>query len=241
MSSPSAKTGRAPAAAIVERLRGMESPEDREGMARFGIRTDRAFGISVVTLRKMAKEIGTDHALALALWDTGYHEARLLAGFVDDPAQVTEAQMDRWAGEFDSWDICDLCCSDLFDRTPFAYAKAFEWADDEREFVRRAGFVMMAALSVHDKAAGDGAFEQFFPVMKKYATDDRNFVRKAVNWALRNIGKRNLSLNKKAIGAGLEIQKIDSRAARWIAADALRELRSDKVQARLAAKEKKKN
>jgi 3-methyladenine DNA glycosylase AlkD len=236
MSSGSAKAGKASADAIVAQLRQMESPKDRAGMARFGIKTDKAFGISLYVLRDMAKEIGTDHGLALALWDTGIHEAQLLAGIVDDPALVTEEQLDRWVAGFDSWDVCDQCCSNLFDKTPFAYKKAFEWADDEREFVRRSGFVMMAALSVHDKKSGDASFEQFYPVMKKYATDDRNFVRKAVNWALRNIGKRNMTLNESAIRTAREIQSIDSKAARWIAADALRELQSDKVRQRLMKK-----
>ncbi|WP_424357170.1 DNA alkylation repair protein [Methanocella sp. MCL-LM] len=224
---------------IIDRFKALDSPKDRDGMARFGIRTDRAFGISLYVLRDMAKEIGTSHELSLALWDTGYHEARILAGIVDDPKQVTSEQMDAWVAEFDSWDVCDQCCSNLFDQTPFAYDKAFQWADDEREFVRRSGFVMMAALAVHDKKAGDDQFEQFFPVMKKYATDDRNFVRKAVNWALRNIGKRNLALNARAIEVTEEIRAINTKSARWIASDALRELRSEKVQARLAAKAKK--
>jgi 3-methyladenine DNA glycosylase AlkD len=236
MSSGSAKAGKASADAIIGQLKKMESPKDKEGMARYGIKTDRAFGVSLYVLRDMAKGIGTDHELALALWETGMHEAQILAGIVDDPAKVTEEQLDRWVADFDSWDVCDQCCSNLFDRTPFAYQKAFEWVEDEREFVRRAGFVMMAALSVHDKKAGDESFEQFYPVMKKYATDDRNFVRKAVNWALRNIGKRNVTLNKSAIETAREIQAIDSRAARWIAADALRELQSDKVRQRLMKK-----
>lgn len=235
----SGKSAKAKADAIVQDLRGLESPKDREGMARFGIKTDRAFGVSIYVLRKMAKDIDTDHELALALWDTGFHEARLLAGIVDDPAQVTEGQMDRWVADFDSWDVCDQTCSNLFDQTPCACEKAFEWAEDEREFVRRAGFVMMAALSVHDVKADDSVFVQFFPVMKKYSTDDRNFVRKAVNWALRNIGKRNVALNGKAIQTAREIQAIGGKSARWIAADALRELQSDKVQQRLISKARK--
>ena len=138
MSRGAAKAGKASAEAVVGQLRALESPKDREGMARFGIRTDRAFGVSIDVLRRMAKGLGTDHELALALWATGYHEARLLASLVDDPARVTEAQADRWAADFDSWDICDICCSNLFDRAPFAYRKAFAWAEDGREFVRRA-------------------------------------------------------------------------------------------------------
>lgn len=229
------------ATAILDRLRALESPKDREGMARFGITTDKAFGVSLYVLRDMAKEIGTNHELALALWATGYHEAQLLAGIIDDPKQATSEQLDDWVAEFDSWDICDQACSNLFDKTPFAYEKAFQWVEDEREFVRRSGFVMMAALAVHDKQAGDEKFEQFFPLMKKYATDDRNFVRKAVNWALRNIGKRNLTLNVRAIEVAEEIKAINTKSARWIASDALRELKGEKVQARLLAKSNKKS
>jgi len=217
----------------------MESQNDKEGMARFGIRTDKAFGVSLYVLRDMAKEIGTNHDLALELWDSGYHEARIMASIIDDPKLVTEKQLDRWVADFDSWDVCDQCCSNLFARTQFAYDRAFKWPDDEREFVRRAGFVMMAALAVHDKKAGDKKFEQFFPIMKKHAGDDRNFVRKAVNWALRNIGKRNLTLNKSAIQAAEEIHALGTRSAKWIASDALRELKSEKVQARLESKARK--
>lgn len=236
MSNGPGKAGKASADAIIDRLRTMGSQKGREGMARYGIRTDRAFGVSIYVLRRMAREIGTDHAMALALWETGYHEARLLASIVDDPEQVTEEQMCRWVADFDSWDICDQVCSNLFDRTTYAWKKAFEWAEDGREFVRRAGFVIMAALAVHDKKADDAAFEQFYPVMKKHAMDDRNYVRKAVNWALRNIGKRNMALNASAIKTAREIQAIDSRAARWIAADALRELQGDRVRQRLMKK-----
>jgi 3-methyladenine DNA glycosylase AlkD len=230
------ESAKARAGEVLERLRAQGSPESREGMARYGIRTDRAFGVSLYVLRDIAKELGTDHELAIALWETGNHEARILAGIIDDPAEVTEGQLDRWVAGFDSWDVCDQCCSNLFDRTPFAYAKAFEWADDGREFVRRSGFVMMAALAVHDKEAGDEAFEQFFPVIVLYSGDDRNFVRKAVNWALRNIGKRNLALNRRAIEVAREVQATGARSARWIAADALRELQGEKVQQRLAKK-----
>jgi 3-methyladenine DNA glycosylase AlkD len=222
---------------LVQRLRSMESLKNREGMARFGIKTDNALGISIDVLRDIAKDIGKDHTLALTLWDTGIHEAQMIAGMIDDPMQVTEAQLDRWVADFDSWDLCDQSCSNLFDKTPFARAKVFEWADDDREFVRRSCFVMMACLSVHDLTMTDEDFEPFFPVIKKYATDDRNFVRKAVNWALRQIGKRNLRLNERAVAVAREVQAIDSKSARWIAADALRELESDKVRQRIAAKE----
>ncbi len=223
-------------AEIVSHLQSLANPANIAGMARYGISTAGTLGVSIPVLRGLARDHRRDHALALDLWNTGLHEARILASLVDDPRQATDAQLVAWAGDFDSWDVCDQCCANLFDRTPFAHRKALEWADDGREFVRRAGFVMMAALAVHDTKADDAAFEPFFPAIKRYATDDRNFVRKAVNWALRNVGKRNLALNRRAIEVAEEIRAIDSRAVRWIAADALRELQGDKVQQRLREK-----
>jgi 3-methyladenine DNA glycosylase AlkD len=181
----------------------------------------------------MAEKIGVDHQLAQDLWASGIHEARILAGMIDDPKLVTEEQLEHWVVDFDSWDVCDQCCSNLFDRTPFAHKKAVEWSKRGEEFVKRGGFVLMAALAVHDKTAGDQAFEAFFPIIKREATDDRNFVKKAVNWALRNIGKRNESLNRRAIEVAEEIKQIDSRTARWIASDAIRELTSEKVKKRM--------
>ncbi len=218
---------------IVRRLGSMGDEKAREGMARYGINVDRAFCVSMPELRKLAKELKKDHDLALGLWDTGYHEAKLLAGLVDDHRLVTEGQMDKWAAEFDSWDVCDQCCSNLFDKTQFAYGKALAWTRDEREFVRRAGFVLMATLAVHDKKAPDKVFELFFPFIVKGSTDERNFVKKAVNWALRQIGKRNLELNKKAIEVAMEIRGMNSKSARWVAADALRELQSEAVRKKL--------
>jgi 3-methyladenine DNA glycosylase AlkD len=162
-----------------------------EGMARFGIRPAQALGVSIPTLRKMAKEIGRNHALALALWDSGIHEARILASMIDEPRLVSAQQMEEWVNDFDAWDVCDQVCGNLFDKTPYAYQRAVQWCQQEQEFVRRAGFVMMAELAVHDKQAPDEAFMQFFPLIKHYAHDERNFVKKAVNWALRQIGKRN--------------------------------------------------
>jgi 3-methyladenine DNA glycosylase AlkD len=224
--------------AILARLRSLADPEQLEGMARFGIRPKRALGgISTPTLRKMAKEVGTDHKLAQRLWASGIHEARMLAAFIDDPQQVTEAQADRWAEDFDSWDLCDQCCANLFDRTGFAYEKAVQWSRREEEFVKRAAFALMAALAVHDKRAKNARFASFLPIIQREAGDDRNFVRKAVNWALRQIGKRNLDLNRSAVRTAREIRKIGSRSARWIAADALRELTSEAVQTRLRAKQ----
>jgi 3-methyladenine DNA glycosylase AlkD len=219
---------------ILRELRARADPSAREGMARFGIATDRAFGgTSVPALRAMAKRIGRDHALAAQLWSSGVHEARLLAAMVDDPTQVTEEQMEAWAAEFDSWDVVDGACSSLFDKTPFAYDKAVEWSGRDEEFVKRAGFVLMAVLAVHDKSAPDDALRQFFPLIEAQAGDPRNFVRKALNWALRQIGKRNRTLNKEAILVAQRIRTSGPRSARWVASDALRELKSNAVRRRL--------
>ncbi len=218
---------------VLRRLRSLADPEAVEGMARFGINPKDTLGISIPQLRRIAKEIGKDHGLARELWSSGIHEARILACFVDDPEAVTEKQLEGWVRDFDSWDVCDQCCMNLFDKTEFAYDKAVEWSAEGEEFVKRAAFALMASLAVHDKRAPDEQFATFLPIIKREAIDDRNYVKKAVNWALRQIGKRNLNLNAIAIKAAEKIQEIDSRSARWIASDALRELRSEKVQARL--------
>jgi 3-methyladenine DNA glycosylase AlkD len=216
---------------IVARLESLENPSNVEGMARYGINTHNTLGISIYTLRKIAREIGNDHALAENLWKTGIHEARILASYIDRPEWVTEEQLEEWVSDFDSWDVCDQVC-DLFDKTPFAYAKAFEWSARSEEFVKRAGFTLMAGLAVHDKKASDEKLAQFFPLIIQEAMDERNFVKKAVNWALRNLGKRNQNLNRMAIDTAQTILQADNRAARWIARDALRELTSDKIQVR---------
>jgi 3-methyladenine DNA glycosylase AlkD len=218
---------------VLKKLKSLSNPEAVEGMARFGIVIKNAYGVSIPQLRRMAKEIGKDHKLAEQLWRSGIHEARLLAGMIDDPQMVTQEQLEKWVKDFDSWDICDQCCSNLFDKTDFAYSKAVEWIKREEEFVKRAGFVLMACFAVHDKKAEDRKFEKFFPIIKSEATDDRKFVKKAVNWALRQIGKRNPELNRMAIKTAEEMIKKDSKSARWIVSDALRELKSKKVQKRL--------
>ena len=218
---------------VISSLKSQSNPKNVEGMKRFGIGTKNTLGISVVVLRGMAKGIGKNHDLAGRLWSSGIHEARILAPMIEETEKVTEKQMNRWVEDFDSWDICDQCCGNLFDKTPYAYEKAVEWSRDDREFVRRAGYVMMAALSVHDKEADDNEFVQFLSMIKRGATDERNFVKKAVNWALRQIGKRNKRLNKLAIEAAREIKAMDSVSARWIASDALRELTSEEVKGRL--------
>jgi 3-methyladenine DNA glycosylase AlkD len=227
--------------AVMDELAAMASEESRAGMARYGINVAHAFGVSVYELRRMAKALGTDHDLALALWDTGSHEARLLASMVDDPAAVTEAQMEEWAAAFDSWDVCDQVTSNLFDKTPFAYDKVREWSAAEDEWVKRAAFATAAALAVQDKAAPDERFLAILALVRREAGDGRNFVKKAVNWALRNIGKRNAALHAAAIDtaeailaaaealAAADRRDAAARSARWVARDALRELRSDKV------------
>jgi 3-methyladenine DNA glycosylase AlkD len=220
---------------VIDKLKSLADPDYLAGMTNFAIHTDRALGVSAPLMRKLAKEIGTDHKLALELWQTRIHEARVIAALIDDPKQVTKSQMNACVRQFDNWGVCDACCCVLFDKTPFAWEKAIAWAGRKEEFVKRAGFVLMAALAVHDKNAPDGKFLGFLPIIKKNATDERNFVKKAVNWALRQIGKRNLLLNKKAVAVAKEIRNIDSPSARWIAADALRELASKKVQSRLRA------
>ncbi|RJQ56032.1 MAG: DNA alkylation repair protein [Actinobacteria bacterium] len=202
-------------------------------MARFGINPENTLGISIPTLRKMAKSMGKDHRLALRLWHSEIHEARILAAFIDEPGEVTEEQMDEWVAAFDSWDVCDQVCANLFDRTPFAYEKALEWSARSGEFEKRAGFALMAALAWHDKQAPDEKFLPFLPVIEREAADERNFVKKAVNWALRQIGKRNEVLNRAAIATAERIGRQQSKAARWTASDALRELTSEKLCQRL--------
>jgi 3-methyladenine DNA glycosylase AlkD len=221
---------------IINRLKTLENPKNVEGMARYGINPENNLGINVTTLRGIAKEIGKDHELALKLWESGIHDARMLAAHVEDPKQVTEKQMDEWASDFNSWDVCDNACGHLFDKTPFAYSKAIEWSKRKEEFVKRASFAIMAWSAVHDKKSDNKRFEEYLKIIKRESTDERNYVRKSVNWALRNIGKRNQSLNKKAIKTAEEIKKIDSKAARWIANDAIRELTSDKIQQSLKKK-----
>ena len=218
---------------ILKKLKALSNPQAVEGMARFGISPENTYGISIPNLRKMAKEIGRDHSLAQQLWNSGIHEARILASMIDELNQVTKKQMDAWIRDFDSWDVCDQCCMNLFDKTPMAWEKAIEWTNREKELEKRAGFALMACLAWHDKESPDKKFLVLLPAIKREADDDRNYVKKAVNWALRNIGKRNLNLNKKAIETAKEIQKMDSRSAKWIASDAIRELISEAVQGRL--------
>lgn len=224
---------------ILTGLKSLRNETNLAGMARFGIATEKAFGIKHPVLKQIARQHKRDHELALELWPSGYHEARLLATLIDDPKQVSEAQADAWVKDINSWDICDGFTGSLIDKTPFAYKKAVQWAMRKEEFVRRAGFALMAWLPVHDKEAADDAFDAFFPLIVEYSTDGRNFVKKAVNWALRQLGKRNSALNRKAIATARQIAKLDSKSARWIAKDALKELEGGAVQGRLREKAKK--
>lgn len=214
---------------IIIKLKSHSNPKNVEGMARFGINPKNTLGVSIPIIRKMGKEIGKNHELAQQLWKSGIHEARILAGLIDDSKLVDEEQMEKWAKDFDSWDVCDQVCMNLFDKTKYAYKKAMEWSSRKEEFVKRAAFALVASLSVHDKKAKDEDFLKFLPIIKRESTDERNFVRKAVNWALRQIGKRNSKLQKAAIKTAREILKIDSKSARWIASDAIRELESKKI------------
>ena len=218
---------------LIHRLKALGNEENVAGMARFGINSDNTLGVPIPSLRGIAKEIGPNHPLALELWRSGIHEARLLAGFIDDPSLVTDTQMESWVKDFDSWDVCDQVCSNLFDKTEFAIAKTGKWTKSKKEFTKRAGFVLMASLAVHDKAAEDELFMSFLSIVKRECEDERNFVRKAVNWALRQIGKRNRNLNRAPINTAKEILKVDSKAARWIASDAIRELTGASVARKL--------
>jgi 3-methyladenine DNA glycosylase AlkD len=215
------------AARLVGELEEAGSEENRAGMARFGIHTNRALGVPVAVLRPLARRVGRDHAVAEALWASGIHEARILASMVDEPERVTARQMEAWARDFDSWDLVDQCCGNLFAYTPMAYRMAERWAGRRAEFVKRAGYALMASLAVKDKAASDAPFKRFLEIVERGADDDRNFVRKAVNWALRQIGKRNDRLRGPATRTAERILAQGTRSARWIATDALRELRRE--------------
>ena len=203
-------------------------------MARYGLPSDRAFGVTVGAMQAMAKRIGKDHDLAEALWASGWYDARMMAAFVDDPRRVTRRQMNAWAADFDNWGICDTACFHLFDRTPFAWEKARQWSRSPREFVKRGGFVLMASLVAHDKAAPDARYRALLPLIEKGASDERNFVKKGVNWALRAIGRRNLALNAAAMAVARRLALSEEAACRWVGKDALRELASPKVRSRLA-------
>lgn len=221
---------------VLNKLNEKAKSDQLEGMARFGIVGDQRMGVSVPDMRRIAKDIGKNHQLALKLWDTGIPEAMIVAGMVAEPDKLTEEQMEDWVVDINSWDICDQVCMNLFEKSAYVEQKIYEWSEREEEFVKRTAYALIACLAWHDKDASDQAFTKYFPVIKNGSTDERNFVKKAVNWALRNIGKRNIELNQAAIQVAREIQAVDSKSARWIASNAIRELESDKVQERLRKK-----
>jgi 3-methyladenine DNA glycosylase AlkD len=221
---------------VVAELRRLGTKRNVEGMARYGIRAKKVFGVSKPKLDALARKIGKNHALGLALWATGIQDAKILAGMISEPGKVSAAQMELWVRDFDNWDSCDGTCCHLFVFAKAAWRKAFAWTKRAEEFQKRAGFALAAYLAYRDKSAGDPKYLSFLKVIERESDDERNFVRKAVNWALRNIGKRNVRLNRAAIATARRIREKDSRAARWIAADALRELQSEAALARLRGK-----
>jgi 3-methyladenine DNA glycosylase AlkD len=218
---------------VLNRLKEKARPDQLEGMSRYGISPERRLGVSVPDMRKIAKEVGKEHELALALWKTGIQDAMIVASMVGEPDKLTDEQMEEWVKDINSWDVCDQLCMNLFEKTPLAWKKIVDWSEKQDEFVRRAAYALIACLAWHDKQTEDERFIALFPVLKRGATDERNYVKKAVNWALRNIGKRSRTLNRAAIELAKEIQMIDTKAARWISSDAIRELESEAVHRRL--------
>jgi len=218
---------------VLKELKVAAKPEHVKGMAQYGMAAERRLGVSVPDMRGIAKKLGKNHELALELWKTGIPEARIVASMIDKPERLTEEQMEEWVKDINSWDVCDQVCMNLFEKNPLAWRKILDWSEREEEYVKRAAYALIACLAWHNKEAEDGEFIKLFPVIKRGAVDERNFVKKAVNWALRNIGKRNAVLNKAAIEAAKDIQRMDSKAARWIASDAVKELESEAVQRRL--------
>lgn len=221
---------------VLDWLERRGSKKNREGMARYAITAPKVFGVSVAMLQQLAKQLGRDHELALALWDTGWYEARMLTAFVDEPDRVTPAQMDRWARDFDNWAICDTLCFHLFDRTPHVWRKVAIWSKKRDEFVKRAAFALLAGLSLHNKTASDADFLRVLPVIERGASDDRNFVKKGVSWALRTVGRRSTPLNEACVALAKRLSESSDATERWIGREALRELSSAAVQRRLATK-----
>jgi 3-methyladenine DNA glycosylase AlkD len=222
--------------AALASLKRLGTKRNRDGMARYAIYSEKIFGVSVANIRNLARQFGRNHELALALWETGWYEARMLAAFVDEPARVTSAQMDRWARDFDNWAICDTVCFHLFDRTPHAFSKVAQWSRRRDEFVRRAAFALLASLGAHDKTAADAQFARCLPLIERAAADERNFVKKGVSWALRVIGRRSVALHAKAVALARRLIASEESAARWVGRDALRELTSAAVMRRLAGR-----
>ena len=218
---------------ILKKLKSLSRLDQLEGMARYGIVTNNRLGVSIPDIRKIAKDFGKNHETALILWKTGYQDAKITAALIDEPDKVTESQMDEWVKEIDSWDVCDQICMNLFDKTPYAWGKIIEWSKRDEEFVKRTAFSLLACLAWHDKNADDNKFIRYFPLIKKNSSDERNYVKKAVSWSLRHIGKRNINLHKAALKLAYEIKQIDTKTAKWIGSDVIRDLNSDPTLRRL--------
>jgi len=218
---------------VISQLKEKARLENVAGMARYGMTSENRLGISVPDMRKLAKETGKNHALALELWKTGIPEAQIVAALVGEPDKLTEEQMEDWVRDINSWDVCDQVCMNLFEKSPLAWKKINDWSKREEEFVKRMAFALISCIAWHDKNMEDVKFIELLPLIKRESTDERNFVKKAVSWALRHIGKRNQNLNKAAIKMAKEIGKIDSKSARWISSSAIKELESEAVQKRL--------
>lgn len=222
---------------VVAALRQLATEQTRDGMTRYAIPNDKAFGVLMGDLQKLAKQVGRNHDLALALWETGWYEARMITAFIDEPERVTKAQMDRWCREFDNWAICDTLCFKLFDRTPHAWSRVVQWSTKKDEYVKRAAFALLASLSGHDKSATDKQFLDCLPLIERAATDERNFVKKGVSWALRGLGRRNATLNKAALELAERLANSNDASSRWIGRDALRDLKGRVAQKQLAARQ----
>ena len=219
---------------IISYFEKHESEKARKGMEKYKVGCKDKYGISMPVLRKLSKKIGKNHQLALKLWKHGYHESRILSTLIEEKDKVDESQLEKWVNDFDSWDICDQACINLFVNMPLAISKIKEWAKSDKEFVKRTSFSLIAVIAVHNKDEDDSYFEGFFPLIKEACNDEKNYVKKAINWALRSIGKKNKYLNKKAIEIANEILEMDSKTAKWIARDAIKELESKEVQNRLS-------
>jgi 3-methyladenine DNA glycosylase AlkD len=222
-------TGKADVEEALAWLEHKSTPRDRANLARFGITTKKAFGVSMKNMQALAKILGRSHELAAALWATEWYEARMLTAFVDEPERVTPTQMDRWCRDFDNWAICDTLCFKLWDQLPHAWAKVAQWANRREEFVKRAAFALLASLALHDKSATDQTFPDSLPLIERAASDDRNFVKKGVSWALRSVGRRNAALHVESVIVARRLADSQQPAARWVGKDALRELTSPKV------------
>jgi len=220
---------------VLAELKRLGTPRTRDGFKRYGIEVEKAFGVGMNDIQKLARTVGSSHDLALALWNAGWYEARLLAAFVDEADHVTPAQMDRWCRDFDNWGICDTVCFKLFDRTPYAFDKIHAWADLPGEFAKRASFALLASVALHDKQASDKLFIEAMALIERAAADERNFVKKGVSWALRAIGGRNVQLHEAAIALARDLSVSPEAAARWVGKDALRDLARPVVARRVAA------